>query len=81
MGNISQESCKPSKQTSANARVCLYDLQVSREILSIFKTKYISIYILHLLNWLVLAFLTSENDVICTVTLHRLFQFWCIMVC
>ena len=50
-GNISQESCKSSKQTSANARVCSYDLQVSREIFPIFETEHKLIYILHLLNW------------------------------
>ena len=80
MGNISQESCKSSKQMSANASVCLYDLQVSREIFPIFYTKDTFIYILHSLNWPFLAFLTSENDVICTVTLYHLSQFWRIMV-
>ena len=31
-GNVSRENCISSEQSSANARVCLYDLQVSREI-------------------------------------------------
>ena len=77
---MSQESCKSSKQTNANARVCLYDWQVSREIFPVFSSKDILTYILHLLNWPFLAFLTSENDVVLTVTLHHLFQFWRAMV-
>ena len=35
-GNISRGSCKSGKQTSAHARVCLQDLQVSREIFPVF---------------------------------------------
>ena len=35
-GNIFRESCKSSKQMSANARVCLYDLQVSKDVFSVF---------------------------------------------
>ena len=31
-----QESCKASLTTSANARVCLYDLQAPREIFPVF---------------------------------------------
>ena len=50
MGNIFRESCKSVKQTSANAQVCLYDLQVSKEIFPIFEAKDTLIYILHLLN-------------------------------
>ena len=79
MGNISRESCKSSKQASANAQVCLYDLQVSREIFAIFQTKDTVIYILHFLNWLLLAFLTSENDVIYTVTCPNFGASWCVI--
>ena len=32
------------------------------------------------LNWPFLAFLTSENDVNCTVTLRHLSRFWLVMV-
>ena len=35
---------------------------------------------LHLLNWPFWAFLTSENDVICIVTLRHLSQFLRVMV-
>ena len=37
-GNISRESCKSGKQTSAHVRNCIQDLQVSREIFPIFPT-------------------------------------------
>ena len=65
-----------------NARVCLYDLHVSREIFAVFQTKHTLIYIhvLHLFDWPLLAFLTSENDVICTVALHHLSQIWLVIV-
>ena len=46
-GNISRESCKSGKQTSAHARVCLQDLQVSREIFPVFLTKGRLIYLLY----------------------------------
>ena len=38
-GNISRESCESDKQTSAQARVCLQDLQVSRYISPVFFNK------------------------------------------
>ena len=38
------------------------------------------VYILHLLNWPFSAFLASENDVIYTVSLRYLSQFWRVMV-
>ena len=47
-GHISRESCKSGKQTSADARVCLPDLLVPREIFLVFLTKGRLIYILHL---------------------------------
>ena len=47
IGNISRESCKSCKQTSAHARVCLQDLQVPREIFPVFLIKGRLIYILH----------------------------------
>ena len=37
-------------------------------------------YILHLLSQPLLAFLTSENDVTCAVTLRYLSQIWYVMV-
>ena len=80
MRNISHEACKISKQMSANVRVCLYDLQVLREIFPIFLTKDTVIYILSLLKCLFWAFLMSEKDLICTVTLCHLSQFWRAMV-
>ena len=45
-----------------------------------FKLKDTLIYILHLLNWPFLAFLTSENDIIYSVTLCHSSQLWHIMV-
>ena len=52
------------------------------EICPTFETKGTSmcIYYINLLNWPFLAFLTSENDVICTVMLQHLSQFGCVMV-
>ena len=38
-GNIFQEDCKSGKQTSVHARVCLQDLQYSREIFLLFWQK------------------------------------------
>ena len=51
---------------SANTRVCLYELQVSREIFPVFLIKNTFIYISLLLNLPLLAFLTSENDIVGT---------------
>ena len=45
-----------------------------------FKLKIHHFYILNLLNWSFLAFLKSENGVICTVTLRHLSPFWRVMV-
>ena len=52
-----------------------------REIFPIFQTKDTLIYILHSFNWPLLAFLISENDLICIVMLRHLSQFWNVMVC
>ena len=38
-GNISREDCKSGIQTSAHARVCLQDLQDSREIFLVILAK------------------------------------------
>ena len=65
---------------NANAQVHLYNLQVARETFSTINTKDTFIYILHLFNWLFLAFLMTENNVIHTVTLHHLSQFWCVIM-
>ena len=47
-GNIPRGSGKSGKQTSVHARVCLPDLQISREIFQVFFTKGRLINILHL---------------------------------
>ena len=51
----------------------VYDLQVWGEIFTL-------ICILQIYIWTFWAFLTSENDVTCTVTLRRLTLFWRIIV-
>ena len=75
-GNISRGGCESGKQTSAQARVCLQDLQVPREILPVFLTNGRLIYILHLQKCPILPFMTSQSDVNDTLTLHHLFCFW-----
>ena len=57
-GNISRGSCKLCKHTSAHARICLPDLQVPREIFSVFLTQGRLIYKLHLQKCLFLPFMT-----------------------
>ena len=44
-----------------------------------FKLK-IDLYIIFIFFFFFFAFLTSENDVICTVTLRHLCQLWCVLV-
>ena len=75
-GNISLGSCKSGKQTSAHVRVCLQDLQVSREIFPVFLTKGRLIYLLHLQKCPFLPFMRFQSNVNDTLTLRHLFCFW-----
>ena len=45
-----------------------------------FNNRYVNLYITFIKLAVFMAFLTSENDIICTVTLHRLPQIWRVIV-
>ena len=63
-----------------NKRVRMHIICRSRASSSrILNYRYINLYI-KFVKLAVFTFLTSENDVICTVTLHHLSRLWCAVV-